>query len=330
MVKRAFPLFFLILLFLCLSCHPSGCSDGALSPEDGAISKGMGYLAGVQTGYGEFPTYISSSSGKEKLDSTPFVTCFVLTALLDVEDPRSGDIFDKGTSFLLSEQYPGGLWRYFGKRNNKKIVPDIDDMSTISFLLTRKGVRYDDNSAVIEGNRDSDGIYYTWVGTSENDIDSVVNANVALWKKDIDDRLYDFLMSKLGDADFSSYYVSRLAQHYMYARAYRLGASRLVGAGKKIIEDALKNYKGDGSFGSVMDTSFAANALLDYGYSGAEVDAAVDFLLKKQNVDGSWSGDVFYKGPFNCGDRCAYFRSDSLATALTIEAIDKHRKGRLP
>lgn len=330
MVKRAFPLSFLILLFLCLSCHPSSCADGGASPEERAISNGIGYLAGVQTGYGEFPTYISSRLGKKKLDSTPFVTCFILTSLLDIDDPRSAGIFDKGTGFLLSEQYPGGLWRYFGKRNNKEIDPDLDDMSTISFLLARKNVLYDDNSAVIQGNRDPDGIYYTWVGPSENDIDSVVNANVALWKKEIDDKLYDFLISKLDDADFSSYYVSRLAQYYMYARAHRYGASRLAGARDRIIEKTLKNYKGNGSFGSAMDTAFAANVLLDYGYSGAELDAAVKSLLNKQNVDGSWPGDIFYKGPFNCKERCAYFSSDSLATALAVEAIDKHMKRRLP
>ncbi|MFB6088629.1 MAG: hypothetical protein ABEK36_02505, partial [Candidatus Aenigmatarchaeota archaeon] len=89
--------------------------------------------------HGEFKTYACHEKDMKKchFDSSPFITTFVLYSIKDVNNNKAHSMTERGINFLLSEQEPKGVWRYWSSWNPKhsKIKPDLDVISTTSFLL---------------------------------------------------------------------------------------------------------------------------------------------------------------------------------------------------
>jgi hypothetical protein len=154
-----------------------------------------------------------------------------------------------------------------------------------------------------------------------------VNANVLLFLKEEIPSVCSYLNAAIVSDEPSVYYLGKPALYYMYGRAYRFGIRCIEPSGKKIIERLLQLQRSDGSFGSVEGTALGLNTLRDFGYRDAPVERAARYLLSKQNADGSWDDEYFFKESAFCKE-CHYWRSRALSSALAIEALLKLRSER--
>ena len=293
---------------------------------DDSINKAITFLYENQTDYGEFKTYVWRNNLEENYSfySSPFVTTFVLYSIKDVKNEKVEVMIDKGIEFLLSEEEPGGLWRFYTSKNSDHLYwpPDLDDISTISFILKLNKISFDNNLELVLGNRNEDGLFYTFImdDNEGNDIDYVVNTNVLLYLGQSDSTVCSYINNAIKLNKFSSlYYPDNLTLFYMISRAFENNITSFEESKDIIIQATLNRQKGNGSFGNDLQTAFALNTLLSFNYQGEKIELGVKYLLQKQSTNGSWDRAGFFKG----GTK-TYWGSEEFTTALVIEALNKY------
>ncbi|MCB1064146.1 MAG: cytochrome P450 [Verrucomicrobiae bacterium] len=140
-------------------------SQGKVNALSSAVSRGLRYLAANQLPDGEFPTLLSSEPSMEEgaWDSSPFVTALVASSL-EASLPESRSLLDRALSFLETQMEPGGVWRYYTKKQFKhdRVPPDLDDTSCAAYVLKRHGRDLPDNRWIFDSLRSPEGGYYTW------------------------------------------------------------------------------------------------------------------------------------------------------------------------
>jgi hypothetical protein len=74
-------------------------------------------------------------------------------------------MIEAATGFLLAEQEPGGLWRYWSSGNHRhaRLGPDLDDTACACAALRRAGRRAPANLWAFRRMRDGEGRFFTWV-----------------------------------------------------------------------------------------------------------------------------------------------------------------------
>jgi hypothetical protein len=258
-------------------------------------------------------------------DSSVFVTTFVLYSIARIDCPLRTMMTNKAISFLTEEMRGPGLFQYYTSKNTNSIGFDLDDTAcasvalqwSISLVAGGRNVEY-----FIE-NRNEAGLFYTWVGDAaqENDIDSVVNANVVLYLGDRDETrsacryLIDTIKSGR-ESDSYHYYLDDMTLYYAVSRAYAHGASSLSGAREAIMEKVLQRSKDDGSFGDELATACAVCSLANFEYDGvARLRDAARYLEEHQSANGSWRRLAMFCQPGR------YYGSEELSTALCLEAL---------
>jgi hypothetical protein len=312
---------FLMLSAGCLSDEPRGSiSKGARI--NGSINKGIDYLYSNQMANGEFQTDSCTDDRMEKcvFDSSPFVTSFVLYSIKGSENKKVKEMSSRAIEFLLYEEGNGGVWKYWTKQNGKYIDPDVDDTATISFILKKNNESFTGNLQVLESNKNDEGLYLTWIRRpgEKNDLDCVVNANVLLYTGKNDPSVCSYINREIkANEPCSQYYPDRMVLYYVVSRAYENNITCFEESKKTLIQSVLALQK-DGSFGSDMDDALALNTLLNLGYAGSALDSGAETLINDQRADGSWPRAEFYLGG------SAYYGSDSLTTALAVEALEKY------
>ncbi|MDQ3861970.1 MAG: hypothetical protein M3317_00405 [Actinomycetota bacterium] len=254
-----------------------------------------------------------------------FVTTFVLYSIASIASPRTTTMTNKAISFLTEEMNGPGLFQYYTSRNTKSIGFDLDDTACASVALQRFRSRVvdDRNVAYFIENRDEAGRFLTWVGDSalENDVDSVVNANVVLYLGDRDETrgarryLIDTIESGR-ESDSYRYYLDDMTLYYALSRAYAHGITSLSGAREAIIERVLKFSKGDGSFGDELASACAVCSLANFEYDDVRrLRNAARYLEEQQRANGSWRRVAMFRQPG------LYYGSEELTTALCLEAL---------
>ena len=302
-----------------------------------AIEKAIDFLYHHQLPYGEFKTYISPNPRLEDQylpDSTPFVTTLVLYSISFVDCPKVRKMTRKAVNFLTEEMEPPGVWRYWTSRTNQKPTPDLDDTSCASFVLKKYHPHIDSNIGIILGNRNDQGLFYTWIKnrTAQNDVDSVVNANVLLYlgEREETKAVCDYLNHiVLNDQEEGSYwyYLDHLTLYYMISRAYFNGVSSLRDARYTVVNKIISRQQKDGSFGNDLNTALAVCALFNFEYDNSAVlDPAIDYILNRQQKDGAWSRVAFYAGPEAPLPHSFWSGSEELTTAFCIEALARYRR----
>ncbi len=298
------------------------------------VSKALDFLLKNQLRHGEFRTYASPDSAMRYVlhfDSSPFVTTFVLYSLDFVDDGRVHEITKKGLDFLLEEEEGSGLWRYWTSLNEKRIDPDLDDISCISFLLKRHGVRFGSNLRAIYRNRNGKGVFLTWIrdpgSTNPNDIDCVVNANVLLYLGENEQTrgacgfLRDVIVANR-ELESSVYYVDLNVIYYMISRALFQGVSCLESVQDTMTSRLHALQEPDGSFGNDLATASAVCALFNLGAPpDSMTEKAIATLLAHQKWDGSWPAVAFYAAR----EDNVWWGSEELTTAICIEALARYR-----
>lgn len=308
--------------------------ENSLSIEK-SIERGVDFLYQNQLEWGEFKTKASWNPLMipNYFDSSPFITAFVLYSLNGIEDRKVKIITEKAIKFLLEEKEEGGIWKFWTSRNKKKLPPDLDDISVISFVLKMKGVRLEDNLSLIRQNRNEQGLFFTWlrdekywreissvakVFIKRDNVDCAVNINVLLYLGQNDRNVCSYIKRVIeSEKSCSIYYPKKLSLFYAISKAFRNGISVLEGCREEILQSTLKLQKGNGSFGSDLDTALALNTLFNFNYFGKETDSAISYLLKRQSKRGFWERDYLFLGPFPY----LFYGSKELTTALCLEAL---------
>jgi hypothetical protein len=292
-----------------------------------AVLRGIRFLYDNQRPYGEFRTYASPSLDLSVAfsDSSVFVTTFVLYSIAGIDSPFGTEMTNKAISFLTDEMRDLGLFQYYTSKNIRSLDFDLDDTACASVVLQGSHPVFDGghNFECFMENRDEAGLFYTWVGGAavENDVDSVVNANVVLYLGDRDETrsacryLIDTIEGS-SESDSYRYYLDDMTLYYAVSRAYAYGAPSLGGASEAIIEKVLQRSQNDGSFGNELVTACAVCSLANYEYDGiARLREAARYLEARQRADGSWHRVAMFCQPG------MYYGSEELTTALCLEAL---------
>ena len=303
---------------------------------ENSIERAIDFLYQRQLPWGEFKSLACWNPWLlgSYFDSSPFITSFVLYSLKDIRNERVKIMTEKAINFLLSEQEKGGIWRFWTKRNKKRIPPDLDDISTISFILKLNKVNFDDNLQLILNNRNKDNLFLTFIIDREEkyhfaslidkfkeEIDGVVNANVLLYLGQNDPAVCSFINWAIkSNQPCSIYYPSRLALFYTVSRAFKNNVTALGENKELIIKSTLSYQKKPGVFTSDLDAALALNTLFNFDYTGKEINLGINYLLKRQLANGSWRKSFLFLGPFPW----RYYGSEELTTALVIEAMKNY------
>ena len=317
------------------------------------IAKAINSLCNSQLAYGEFKTYAASDetfSEECRFDSSPFATAFVLYSISFWRDARVRVMTARGLDFLRAEMEGKGLWRYWSSRNELRDVlpPDLDDTSCISFIL-KKHQQPLANRELILANRNSDGLFYTWLapranstptfvneirravnasaltlfslsGTLDN-IDCAVNANGLLYLGECEETqpAIDYLNNSVLEEEIcSSYYADQLAFYYMLSRAYFNGVLSLGKTRSAVMNRITARQERDGSFGNELLTALAICTWLNFNEPRHGLDRAIEYLLQTQSQGGSWKKIPMWLGP------APYYGSAELTTALCVEALSRY------
>jgi len=327
-----------------------------------SLVQAIEFLRNNQLEDGEFPTYGNDSLSQP--DSSPFVTALVLYSLsfLAADDTHSKvkPVVEKGLKFLVQAMEPGGLWRYWSSKNDRhtEIPPDLDDICCISHLLKLNNLPVPKNRSIILGNRNKEGLFYTWVllrsipsitlncitlgkalshseqlwqQTDKDDICCVVNANVLLYLGETAQTeqslkyVIDTVLSEKEEAR-SAFYNHELSFYYMLSRAYFNGVTTLGTVKTSVIAKISSLQKADGSFGNELLTALATCTFLNFNHIVPSLDKAIQFLLNAQQADGSWQRIPMYGVQPNRN----FFGSEALTTGFCVEALARYRLLNLP
>jgi len=262
-----------------------------------------------------------------RLDSSVFVTTFVLYSIAHIDCPCTTTMTNRAISFLTGEMRGPGLFQYYTSKNIKSLRCDLDDTACASVALQRSHplVVGGHNVAYFVENRNRADLFYTWLGGAalENDVDSVVNANVVFYLGDRDETssacryLIDTIESGREGHSYR-HYLDDMTLYYAVSRAYAHGASSLSGAREAIIEKVLRLGEDDGSFGSELATACAMCSLANFEYNGViRLRDAARYLEGQQRANGSWRRSPFFRQPG------VYYGSEELTTALCLEALTR-------
>ena len=319
-----------------------------------SMVKAIDFLEENQLDDGELPIYEESSN----FDSSPFATSLILYSLSFLNnrnyENKVKTIIDKGIQFLVQEMELGGLWRYWSSKNDKHtmIPPDLDDICCISYVLKMNNIPVPKNTDVILDNRNQEELFYTWILprsiksltlnlitfgkalshskklwqlTKKDDICCVVNANVLLYLGETPQtqKSLEYLIDVVlvgNEEEYSAFYSNKLSFYYMLSRAYFNGVTSLGVVKIPIVTKVLNLQQTDGSFGDELLTALAICTLLNFNHVVPNLEKAIEFLLKTQQVNGSWQRIPMYGGQLGKN----FFGSEALTTGFCVEALARY------
>ena len=259
------------------------------------------------------------------LDSSVFVTTFVLYSIARIDSPCVTTMTNRAISFLAGEMRGPGLFQYYTSKNTNSIGYDLDDTACalVALQQSHPHMVVDHNVEYFIETRSEADLFYTWVGQAapENDVDSVVNANVVffLGERDETSGACRYLIETIesnSESDSYHHYLDDMTLYYCVSRAYEHGATSLGGAREAIIKKVLRLSKDDGSFGDELATACAVCSLANFEYDGVRrLRDAARYLEERQRADGSWRRVAMFFQPGR------YYGSEELTTALCLEAL---------
>ena len=195
---------------------------------------------------------------------------------------------------------PPGVWSYWTGASGKRIEPDLDDTSLLSFVLRRHHphVALGSNVEAILASRNRDGLFHTWLRPPDqsNDVDAVVNANVVLHLGERKETAAacDFLRACVlsgQEAGSYWYYVDDSVPSLRDLPGALARGPRARRSAGRAVEKALARQRPDGSFGNELCTAWTLSTLLNAGSDDRDCDLRRGRLAARATAAGRWVGE---------------------------------------
>jgi hypothetical protein len=325
-----------------------------------AIGHGLGFLRNAQLPTGEFRTLAARDENltvEARIDPSCFATAHIVSSLTSLRRDECQPLIAGAANFLMAERQAGALWRFWTSRHLgfANIPPDLDDTAVVSLALQDAGIPISRNRPILCANRNGSGLFYTWIlrrprhlcslqcwwailrgqiGVAQtaffstgqarpDDVDAVVNANAIrlLWK---DSSLVSPSVNwvrkvletgEAGKAD--RYYQSSHALCYAIARGARAGIPSFREMGDLVTRSVLSDVDDL----TAQKSALSLLALSVWQPEHSLLAPMADFLVSRQQEDGSWSGEAYYYGGWK---RVLQWGSPELTTAFCIEALARY------
>jgi len=332
-----------------------------------AIAQAIDFLHDAQLPSGAFQIFCSPHpllEEKCKQDYSTFQAAQISYCLNFTKSERAEEIVRKAIRFLVSAMQDGCVWRYTCSPNPDYLPPDVDDTACISFLLRRHGVSFPDNTGVILGNRDSRGLFYTWIlprltwtthmsywrvalrqflklrqlywfytvtECKPNDLDLVVNANVLHYlgerpETDPIIRCLIQIIEEQAEETCDKYYASRFNFYYFLSRNYAAGIRAFEAVGDTIVARIKSHAHPDGVIGShILDTALAACALMDWQDWKDHSTILDDAIQAILRARGTNGGWQKFPFYYSGPAKKLAWGSDEVTTGFCLEALSRYR-----
>lgn len=295
-----------------------------------AVRHGLRFIDRAQLPDGEIPTVVvarddrGGDCGRGAPDSNFFTASLVLASLLRARSRGArvpNRVVGRTCNFVRGGRLPNGTWRFWTRKTVRLVDPDTDVTACALAAIRETG----DGSPeldidVLRRARRADGLFVTWFREREpNDVDAVVNANVAWALREQTPRevcvWLGEVIANCSERTSMHYYDDPVVLHRAVVRAHRAGASHLGPFVAKLRE---RLESGTGSPDALtLALRLAALSEMD----AALPDQLVDELLAAQRADGSWPWCPAWSGPEPPRSRDLYWGSEALTTAVAIEAL---------
>jgi len=335
-----------------------------------AIAQGSDFLYAMQLPSGTFQIFCSPDPLLEEKcipDYSTFQTAQISYCLNFIKSEKVEEMLRKAIRFLVGTMQDGCVWRYTCSPNPDYLAPDVDDTACISFLLRRHGISFPDNTGVILGNRDSRGLFYTWIlprltwtthmsywrvalrqllklrqlyrfytvtECKPNDLDLVVNANVLHYlgerpETDPIIRCLIQIIEEQAEEACDKYYANRFNFYYFLSRNYAAGVRAFEPVGGTIVE-RIKSYAHlNGVIGNhILHTALAACSLMDL-QDWKDHSTVLDNAIQAILCARNSSGG-WKKCPFYYSgpSKKLAWGSEELTTGFCLEALSRYRNLR--
>ncbi|HWZ46024.1 MAG TPA: hypothetical protein VNW97_21305 [Candidatus Saccharimonadales bacterium] len=328
-----------------------------------AIAQGIDFLYAMQLPSGGFRMFRSTHPPLEQEyepEQSPFPAALIANCLNFTKSEKAEEVVRKAIYFLASTMEEGGVWRYWTLTQGY-VPPDLDDTACISFLLKRHGICLPDNTSMMLGNRDSRGLFYTWVlprwrwtthtsywrialrellklpqlyhlcklnDCKPNDLDAVVNANILhyLGERPETRPIIQYLIHVIeeqAEETCDRWYGSRFSFYYFLSRNHAAGMRAFEQVGSPIVERIKSYAHPDGVIGNhILHAALAACALMDWKDHSTVLDHAIQAILRARGDNGGWQRfSVYYSGP----TKKFAWGSDEVTTGFCLEALSRYR-----
>ncbi len=335
-----------------------------------AIEQAVDFLYAAQLPSGAFQIFCSPHPLLEeecKPDYSTFQTAQISYCLNFTKSDKVGEIAGKAIRSLVNVMQDGCVWRYSCSPNPDYLPPDVDDTACISFLLRLHGVSFPDNTGVILGNRDSRGLFYTWIlprltwtthmsywrvalrqllklrqlywffrvtECRPDDIDLVVNANVLHYLGERPEtrpiiRSLIRAIEEQAEETCDKYYASRFTFYYFLSRNYAAGIRAFEQVGDTIIERIKSYAHPDGTIGNhILHTALAACALMDWQGWKDHSTVLDDAIQAILRARRSDGGWQKFPFYYSGPSQKLAWGSDEITTGFCLEALSRYRNLR--
>jgi hypothetical protein len=296
-----------------------------------SIESGINFLYSHQLPYGEFPVYACPNREMREncyFDSSVFATALIINCISFIDHREVNEMINKACFFLSKEMSGPGLFQYFSSRNSRRLPFDLDDTCCASFSLRKNHphIQLRDNISHIITNQNPEGLFYTWLGMSndKNDVDSVVNANVICYlgscretENSIAWLIGTILEGKETDSHY--YYLDDMFLYYTISRAYFNGVTSFNKTKKTIFNRIFERQRAGGLEDNLI-IALAMSTLLNFDYKDEySLKNLGDSLISKQSKDGSWHRTALFLGLES------FYGSEELTTAFCLESLARFK-----
>ncbi|MEN3162104.1 hypothetical protein WI697_08690 [Tistrella mobilis] len=303
---------------------------------DHALGLALGWLNDAVAADGCWPSQRVPGSPDDPVgpaidERTPFVTAVGLLALEGLADSEQTEIaalIDRSRGFLVRTMRAPGVWAYL-----EGFVPDCDDTACASMALSgaHPWIASGRNRALGFAARVPDGRFRTWMAgpRADLDIDAVVNANMIGWLGDAVEcrAAADFVIAACSGSAREAlvFYDHPIDLAQAVARAVRRGTDSLRPALRDVSRMAAQVLEDDGApplrLAQALDVADALDML-----PLAVRDRAIALLVREVVTHGYCRSDTIYLGVTPPAPPGCHYRSDALATALTLGALARARR----
>jgi hypothetical protein len=296
-----------------------------------SIQSGINFLYSHQLPYGEFPVYACPYREMKEncyFDSSVFATSQIVNCISFIDHREVNEMIKKACFFLSEELVGPGLFQYFSSRNLRRLPFDLDDTccASISLRKNHPHIQLRDNVSHIIHNQNTDGLFYTWLGISDdkNDVDSVVNANVICYlgscretENSIAWLIGTILEGKETDSHY--YYLDDMFLYYAISRVYFNGVTSFHKTKETIFNRIIERQCVDG-FEDDLTIALAMSTLMNFGYDDECILKNLgEILISKQSEDGSWQRTALFLGLES------FYGSEELTTAFCLESLARFK-----